>query len=295
MPKLFLAASLLLTGTVVGLAQAPASPAASEIIAKIVAANGPAPIANTVDTIKAGDPATPVTGIATTFMDTMDVLRQAVAKGDNLVITHEPTFYNHLDDRSVLPGDPVTAEKLKYIEDHHLVVWRFHDGWHRHVPDGILTGMVAELGLGAAQQGGSNSSLFVLPQPTTVRTLAAMLQARTDAAAVRVVGNPEMPVTKVGVLLGAAGGTRQIAMLQNHAVQVLIVGEATEWETIPYAHDAAAQGRMKALILLGHDASEEAGMRYCAEWLHGVVPGIRTDFIPSGEAFSAVITRTSNK
>ncbi len=295
MQKLFLAASLLIAGAEVCPAQTPAAPAASEVIAKIVAANGAAPVADTVDTIKAGDPATPVTGIATTFMDTMDVLREAVAKGDNLVITHEPTFYNHLDDRTVLPGDPVIAEKLKYIQDHHLVVWRFHDGWHRHIPDGILTGMVAELGLGAAQQGGTNSSLFVLPQPTTVRALAAMLQARTDAAAVRVVGNPELPVTKVGVLLGAAGGPRQIAMLENPAVQVLIVGEATEWETIPYARDAAAQGRAKALILLGHDASEEAGMRYCAEWLHGVLPGMRADFIPAGEAFSAVAVPTQTK
>ncbi len=292
MKRLFLAVFLLLTGTAASPAQTSIAPAASEVIAKIVAANGAAPVADTVDTIKAGDPATPVTGIATTFMDTMDVLREAVAKGDNLVITHEPTFYNHRDDRSLLSNDPVLAEKLKYIEDHHLVVWRFHDGWHKHVPDGILTGMVAELGLGAAQQGGTNSSLFLLPQPTTVRALAAMLQARTGAVAVRVVGNPELPVTKIGVLLGAAGGPRQIAMLENPEVQMLIVGEATEWETIPYARDAAAQGRAKALILLGHDASEEAGMRYCAEWLHGVLPGIRADFIPAGEPFFTVAATT---
>jgi len=31
----------------------------------------PAPVADSVDTVKAGDPTTPVTGIVTTFMDTM--------------------------------------------------------------------------------------------------------------------------------------------------------------------------------------------------------------------------------
>src|SRR4051794_739129 len=51
----------------------------------------------TVDTIKAGDPETPVTGIATTMMATFDVLRRASAAGANLVITHEPVFYTHLD------------------------------------------------------------------------------------------------------------------------------------------------------------------------------------------------------
>ena len=54
-----------------------------------------APPADTVDTLKGGDPATAVTGIVTTFLDTMDVLREAVRLGDNLVISHEPTFYNH--------------------------------------------------------------------------------------------------------------------------------------------------------------------------------------------------------
>ncbi len=277
-----------------GPAQAPGPVTAREVIAKIVAANGAAPLADTVDTIKAGDPQTAVTGIATTFMDTLAVLRQAVAKGDNLVITHEPTFYNHLDDRGALPNDPVVAEKLKYIEEHHLVVWRFHDGWHRHEPDGILTGMVDQLGLKNAQQG-PNSHLFVLPRPVTVRALAAMLERKTGALAVRVVGDPAMPVTKMALMPGASGLTRQVQMLENPEVQVLVVGESTEWEAIPYARDAAAEGRAKALILLGHDASEETGMRYCAEWLHGVLPGMRIDFLPSGEAFSAVLTRASGQ
>src|SRR5437763_8112306 len=52
---------------------------------------------DTVDTFKAGDPETPVTGIAVTMMATLDVLQRASAQGLNFVITHEPTFYSHLD------------------------------------------------------------------------------------------------------------------------------------------------------------------------------------------------------
>src|SRR5216683_2977586 len=50
----------------------------------------------TVDTFKAGDPDTQVKGIAVTMMATLDVLERAAAAGQNLIITHEPTFYNHL-------------------------------------------------------------------------------------------------------------------------------------------------------------------------------------------------------
>jgi hypothetical protein len=79
----------------------------------------------TVDTFKAGDPDTKVTGIAVTMMATFDVLQRAAASGENLIITHEPTFYNHLDDFTEIPqkqNDPVLAEKLALIKEHHLVV-----------------------------------------------------------------------------------------------------------------------------------------------------------------------------
>ena len=51
----------------------------------------------TVDTFKAGDPDTPVTGIAVTMMATLDVLQRAAANHQNLIITHEPTFFSHQD------------------------------------------------------------------------------------------------------------------------------------------------------------------------------------------------------
>ncbi len=97
---------------------------------------------STVDTIKAGDPSTPVTGIAITFLDTMDVLRQASQRGLNLVITHEPTFYNHLDETTFFVEDPVYLEKLAFIQQHHMVVFRFHDEIHSISPDPIAMGLV---------------------------------------------------------------------------------------------------------------------------------------------------------
>ncbi|MCY3020943.1 MAG: Nif3-like dinuclear metal center hexameric protein, partial [Planctomycetota bacterium] len=65
----------------------------------------------TVDTFKAGNPDSEVTGVATTFMASLDVLRRAAASGRNFVITHEPTFYNHLDKTAAMEDDKVLAEK----------------------------------------------------------------------------------------------------------------------------------------------------------------------------------------
>jgi putative NIF3 family GTP cyclohydrolase 1 type 2 len=50
-----------------------------------------------VDTFKAGDPSTVVTGVVTTSMATLDVLQKAVQAGANLIITAAPTFYSRAD------------------------------------------------------------------------------------------------------------------------------------------------------------------------------------------------------
>jgi putative NIF3 family GTP cyclohydrolase 1 type 2 len=265
---------------------------AAEVMQRVIAATGATPPPDTVDTLKAGDPASVVTGIVTTFMDTYSVLEKAVASGKNLIITHEPTFYyNHLDDQSPLAADPVLTQKLAYIREHHLVVWRFHDTWHLRQPDGILAGMVDQFGW-KPYQSKTNPHHFTLP-PTTVGQVAASLQARTGARAIRIIGDPAMPVTQVALLPGAAGSDKQIKALQQDDVEVLIAGESREWETVPYVQDATAEGRNKALILLGHEVSEEAGMDECARWLRTIFPGMPIAFIPTNEPFQIVPRSTA--
>jgi putative NIF3 family GTP cyclohydrolase 1 type 2 len=283
---LFLTLLTLMVGGSQLTAQTSNAPLTADVVIKrIIAATDATPPPDTVDTIKAGDPNTPVTGIVTTFLDTYQVLEKAVADGKNLVITHEPTFYNHPDDMTVLGNDPVQAQKLAYIQQHHLVVWRFHDTWHLRQPDGILEGVIEEFGW-KAYQSSSDPHLFTLP-PTTVAQLAAALRAKAGSRLIRVVGDPAMPVTHVALLPGASGLEKQVKTLERDDVQVLVAGEAAEWETVEYARDAAAQGRHKALILLGHEVSEEAGMQYCAQWLKGILPGMPIEFIKAGEPFWA--------
>jgi hypothetical protein len=140
-------------------AQAPQSPTAAEVLAKIQEQVGVPWRKETVDTIKAGDPNTRVTGIATTMFATFDVLQRAAAQGKNLVIAHEPTFYSHQDRTEALAtaNDPVWAAKEKFVRDHNMVVFRFHDHWHARRPDGILEGMTE-----SARLAGVPGRLFAL-------------------------------------------------------------------------------------------------------------------------------------
>ncbi len=148
------------------------------------------PPSNTVDTVKAGDPSTPVTGIAVTFLDTMEVLREASQRGLNLVITHEPTFYSHLDDTTFFVQDPVYLEKLAFIQQHHLVVFRFHDQMHEITPDPIAMGLIQALGWQSYRDAGS-PFLLTIPR-TTLLELSRDLAKKLNTQTLRVVGNPSL-------------------------------------------------------------------------------------------------------
>jgi putative NIF3 family GTP cyclohydrolase 1 type 2 len=260
------------------------APTAREIVKEIQDHVGVPWQKETVDTFKAGNPDTPVTGIAVTMMATMDVLERAAANHENFVITHEPTFYNHLDvPEGMAETDPVWAEKRAFIEKHNMVVWRFHDHWHMRKPDGILEGMVHELGWEKYQRKDFPYG-FTLPE-TTVQKLAAETGTKLGSSVLRVVGNPDMKVTKIALSPGSAGFERETHALERDDVEVLLVGETREWETVEYAADAVTEGKRKALIVIGHIPSEQAGMEECATWLKTFVTGVKIEFVPSKQPF----------
>jgi putative NIF3 family GTP cyclohydrolase 1 type 2 len=241
----------------------------------------------TVDTFKAGNPDTPVTGVALTMMATMDVLERAAANGENLVITHEPTFYNHLDRPDGMEeSDAVWKEKRDFLLKHGMVVWRFHDHWHRRKPDGILTGMVHAMGWEKYQQEG-NPYLFTMPE-RTLEALAAEVAKKLRSPVVRVVGERGMKVTRIAFSPGSAGFVRETHALEMDNVEVLLVGETREWETVEYAADAVSEGKRKALIVIGHVPSEQAGMEECARWLKTFVKDVPIEFVPTKQPFWTV-------
>ena len=258
---------------------------AREVVARIKANIGVPWAEQTVDTFKDGDPETQVTGIAVTMMATLDVLQRAAAGGANLVISHEPTFYSHLDQLEPFEqaNDAVTAAKRAFIRDKKLVIVRMHDHWHRRKPDGIETGMIRALGWERYQRPESEF-LFTMPA-TTLNDLAASIRSRLGAATLRVVGDPTMRVTKVGFAPGAAGFPAHLLALRRDDVEALVIGETREWETVEYVDDAVAAGMRKALIIVGHIPSEQAGMQELAKWLEPLVKGTPVTFIAAKEPF----------
>ena len=156
-------------------------------------------------------------------------------------------------------------------------------------PDGILAGMVHAMGWEKYQQE-ENPYLFTMPE-RTLEALAAEVAKKLGSPVVRVVGEPGMKVTRIAFSPGAAGFVRETHALEMENVEVLLVGETREWETVEYAADAVSEGKRKALIVIGHVPSEQAGMEECARWLKMFVKDVPIEFVPTKQPFWTVADR----
>ena len=251
-----------------------------DVIDAIISAVPGAPFPKTVDVIKAGDPRQEVKAVATAFMPTYEVIEHAVRNKIDLIISHEPLFYYHQDETSWLAGDPVYEAKRRLIDEHRIAIWRLHDCVHRIEPDYTVVGLIKALGW----------TRYVLPgQPTvcrlpprSLRDLAEEIKARLGLATVSVAGRDDMTCERLGILTGARGGQRQIEALRSLDLDAAVCGEINEWETAEYVRDAVRMGLSKAVIVIGHSASEEDGMREIIPWLQALLPGLPITFIPSG-------------
>ena len=256
---------------------------ASDVIDAIIKKTGAEVVPNTVDVIKEGNPDIEVTGIITCMFATMDVLRKAVEKKSNLIITHEPLYYNHFDSPEQFENDEVYLAKKKFIHKNNLVIWRFHDYIHRIEPDGIITGMAKKLGW-ETNQDRDNPYKFSFPQITLINLLEDMKKT-FPTNSFHVVGRPGMNVSTVMYVPGASGTMAQIGKLRKADVDVVVAGEVPQWETYEYVRDAIAQGNNKAIVFIGHINSEESGMQFCADWLGEFVTDIPIQFVECGASY----------
>lgn len=249
------------------------------------------------DGFKYGDPATAVTGIVFTFQATFEVLKKAVQAKKNFVITHERMFWDHIDSVGTLKSDqpfeaaggleadPVFVAKRRYCEENGLVVWRFHDHQHLLRPDPIMGGLIARLGwkdYTVPVEGQMIGTAFVIPQ-TPLKEVARHVARSLDSRTVRVVGDPNLPVKRVG--LGAHKLIEILKPLQT--CDAVLMSEPQDCDALPYLRDGISLGlpHPKALIAITHERFEEWAEQDAPAWLKPLVPEVPIEFISAGDPY----------
>jgi putative NIF3 family GTP cyclohydrolase 1 type 2 len=224
-----------------------------------------------------------VTGIVTTMFATVKVIKAAAAIKANFIIAHEPAFYNHHDDLTWVENNEVLKEKMALLEKYQITIWRFHDYWHTMKPDGVLHGILLKTGW--LRYDTKEENTFQIPAKP-LNDIIRDLKQSLKIPHLRYIGDLYANCSIISLLPGASGGQKQMRALISSKADLIIVGEASEWETPEYIRDARALGKQISLIVLGHDFSEEPGMEWLVQWLQPKVPGIPVKHIASGEPFT---------
>ena len=257
---------------------------AFEIMEDLFSLTSPHDYSDTCDTCKSGDPQREVTRVATCMFATPAVIRAAAQWGAQLLITHEPTFYTHMD---LEAQETQINEKRKLIADTGMVLWRYHDHPHYTKPDVIVEGVLRKMQLPADMewQGEWTLNRLRLHTPMTPVEVARHIEAKLGIKHVRICGARDIPCERISITVGSIGELVMEELCAEES-QIVLAGEVCEWATCEYARDAAELGKKKALLVLGHVGSERDGMIYTAELIHTRHPEITCKYFECGEIYS---------
>ncbi len=272
---------------------------------RIQASLGTARPSASPDGFKAGDPNTPVKGIATTAMATMDVLKRASAAGANLVITYEPTFFGRQDGPAPPPppsappsggngrasarayfglaaDDPVYKAKKEFIEKNGLVIYRLRDGWQSRKENEMTTGLAESLGW-TKYRVKPDDALYDIPSASAEDTVVSIRKKLNLRGGLRAVGDRKAKVKRV--LLHPGTMTPATMWQRYEEADLIVAGEVREWENTHYAADIYTVGEKRGLVTIGRVVSEDPGMRACAAWLKTVVKEVPAHWITVGDLY----------
>ncbi|GFZ31084.1 hypothetical protein CSC2_16100 [Clostridium zeae] len=261
-----------------------------EIIDEIINKFGGVKFEETCDQLISGSYDLEVSGVVTTFMATVDVIKQAIDCRANFIITHEPTYYTGTDKLDWLKDDPIYMEKKKMLDDHGIAIWRFHDHMHAAPTDLIYDGLLKEIGWEEYLiKDLKFPHCYEIPE-MSLNKLAEFFKIKLEMDVIQIVGSPETRCKRVGILVGGGSlglGVEEMPMvlMKEQNLDVVVCGDITEWTLCPYIRDAAALNMNKAMLVLGHERSEEAGMKYMSQWLAPMIKEIPVYFIDTKEPF----------
>ncbi len=235
----------------------------------------------TVDRVIIGDPDKEVARVLVTWIPSFDAVRAAIEGGYDMLMAHEPTFYDHLDHRHNLEGRASTeigAQKKAVIDGAGLVIVRNHDTWDRWPDVGIPSAWAGFLGFGpepAAKTENEYMHRYDI-EPVTVDELARRIAARTATIGepvLQVTGDGQVVVSKVGIGTGCIVSP---AVLQSLGCDVSIVSDdgTSYWREIQRAADEG-----HPVIRAHHGTTEEPGMVTMTAYVNEHLP-VEADHLP---------------
>ncbi|MBM3189514.1 MAG: GNAT family N-acetyltransferase [Chloroflexi bacterium] len=245
----------------------------------------------TCDGFKHGDPDTEVRGIAVGWQSLQSALQEAADRGCNLFITHEPTFYSHMDDDEAWKRTEPGLRKAHFLDETGMVVYRCHDVWDVYPELGIVDAWSAFLDLGAPVKRMRYYNLHEVPATTAWELTHRVAQrvAELGEQSAHILGCKWQMVRRLAVGTGAITNVR--AMVEMGADVVLATDDGLSyWRDGAWAADAGIP-----VIVVNHMTAEIPGLRRLAEYLSGQFPEVPVAFVGPTCSYEIYATQRSRE
>lgn len=229
----------------------------------------------TCDGFKYGDPQTVVRGIAVAWQSTQAALEEAHARGCNLFITHEPTFYSHMDNDAAALATQPARRKQAFLDETGMVVYRCHDLWDVFPEIGIVDAWGEFLGLGEPVVRSGYYRVYEMPHITAWELARRVAQrvSKLGEQSVQFVGKRWHMVKRLAIGTGAITSVQQMVDLGADVVL------ATD-DGMSYWRDGSWMVDMDVpLIIANHMTAEIPGLQKLTNYLQEQFPDVPVQFV----------------
>lgn len=233
------------------------------------------------DGLKVGSLSEPVRGIAVTWMATREMVLLAARRRLNLIISHEPFFYDPLDHFKSSERDEAFIEKMQEILKNHLLAYRLHDLWLDFPCQGITDSWAHLLGLDTPMAAATGLKVFPA-SGQDLGSLAARVKSLMNLPRIEVLGNPKSTPSRIALLCGPPADIPRLRECIQRAAGCVITGESSEL-ALRFAQESGL-----SVLLTGHAKAETPGVRSLADFLRTKFPEIPIEFLDLSDALKTI-------
>jgi putative NIF3 family GTP cyclohydrolase 1 type 2 len=286
----------------------------SEVIDRLRAAAGSSWVEKPWDGLQAGSMDSMVKGIAVVWSPGLQVLKEAVAGGCNLILSKDPVYWYEKEEPrkagdssgsrikegiagglrwDVIEKTDAYRAKKQFIDSNQLNIYRLSENW-----DGsqsmATAGLLKALGWKAQEEiavdplsPNMKTAIVSVPQQDLLQ-VAKTAKSRLGGKSARMVGQPNAKVSKIAVhpsYLTIAAATK---IGQVPGLDLIVTGESCEWEAFVYAEDWISAGHGRGFLMLGLAVVSDAAASEVAEWVRKTVPSTKVNSIKAGDPFTPV-------
>ena len=215
-----------------------------------------------------GDPQQNVSKVMTCLTVTLDVVAEAVEQGVQVIVSHHPMPFKSV--RRITTGSIVGKMLLQLVQNQ-VAVYSPHTAFDS-AEDGINQAWAEGLGLEAIAP---MEPVIDMPELGTGRLgtfsagkrleeIVPLVKELCQVERLRVIGELDQPIRKVGIACGSAG--EFLSLARRHKCQLFITGETTFHTCLD------ARAHEVAMLLTGHFASERFAVEQLAKRLQNNFP-----------------------